>query len=176
MNRTSERGGALIAGLVVLLILTVIGTAGMKSTVLEQKMAGNARSLSIAFQAADTALGMGERQLDDDPPENWVKDQFTCASGKYLPTGCFAGSDPVWKQIDDLGLWTDPNAVTPYRGTLSQINANALPSYIVEALPVRRTLESGAESPVTLLYRVTARGVGNTADAVVMVQSTFRRR
>lgn len=174
MNRTSERGGALIAGLVVLLILTVIGTAGMKSTVLEQKMAGNARSLSIAFQAADTALRMGESQLAD-AALNWGRDQFTCANGKYLPTGCFAGSDPVWKQIDDLGLWTDPNAVTLYMGTLSQINANALPGYIVEALPVRRTLESGAESPVTLLYRVTARGVGNTADAVVMVQSTFRR-
>ena len=45
-------GGALIIGLVMLLLLTIIMLAAMRVTSLEERMAGNLRNQNIALQAA----------------------------------------------------------------------------------------------------------------------------
>ena len=178
MNRVpSQYGGALIVGLVILLILTVIGITGMQITVLDEKMAGNIRSRDLAFQAAESALSAGEAFLRGLPslPE---KSQFVCTGGWYLPN-CF---DPegtgltVWEWLDIQQVWGDAGWVVPYDEHLAQIDSSsARPGYILEALPIRNTLEANVDNPDTLLYRITARGVGNTPDAVVIVQSTFRK-
>lgn len=55
-------GMVLIISLIILLLLTIIGVSGMKVSSLEEKMAGNDRDQSVAFQAAETALRMGETQ------------------------------------------------------------------------------------------------------------------
>lgn len=51
-----ERGAALIVGLVLLLIMTVLGVSGMGTAALELVMAGNAQSQQDAFQAAETGI------------------------------------------------------------------------------------------------------------------------
>jgi type IV pilus assembly protein PilX len=53
---TRERGAALIVGLVLLLIMTVLGVSGMGTAALELVMAGNAESQQDAFQAAETGI------------------------------------------------------------------------------------------------------------------------
>ena len=52
----SQHGSALIIGLIFLVLLTVVGITAMQTTTLEEKMAGNQRDRSVAFQAAETAL------------------------------------------------------------------------------------------------------------------------
>ncbi len=51
-----QRGGALVVGLVLLAVLTVLGVAGMKSSTLELAMAGNKQFSEDAFQAAETGI------------------------------------------------------------------------------------------------------------------------
>lgn len=52
----SQRGAALIMSLVLLLILTLLGVAAMRSSSLQQMMAGNTQEINRAFEAAESGL------------------------------------------------------------------------------------------------------------------------
>lgn len=51
-----QRGVALVTSLVILLILTIIGIAAMRTSSLEERMAGNVQDTTYAFQAAESGL------------------------------------------------------------------------------------------------------------------------
>ncbi len=51
-----QRGAALIIGLVLLMVLTVITVSGMRAATLEITMAGNVQFAQNAFQAAETGI------------------------------------------------------------------------------------------------------------------------
>lgn len=51
-----QRGAALVVGLVLMLVLTVLGISGMNTATLELTMAGNTESHQDAFQAAETGI------------------------------------------------------------------------------------------------------------------------
>ena len=54
--RSKKRGAALVVGLVLLMILTVLGISGMTTATLELTMASNVQFHQQAFQAAETGL------------------------------------------------------------------------------------------------------------------------
>lgn len=51
-----ERGAALIIGLILMMVITVLGVSGMNMATLELTMAGNTQSQEAAFQAAETGI------------------------------------------------------------------------------------------------------------------------
>jgi len=51
-----QQGAALIIGLILLLILTLLAVAGMNTATLELQMAGNEQYQQRAFEAAETAI------------------------------------------------------------------------------------------------------------------------
>lgn len=51
-----QRGAALIIGLILLLVLTVLAVSGVVTSTLELRQAGNQQQQEKAFQAADTAV------------------------------------------------------------------------------------------------------------------------
>ena len=59
------RGSALIISLIILLILTVLGLAGMQNTALQERMAGNFDQRNQAFQLAEMGIRMAEREYAD---------------------------------------------------------------------------------------------------------------
>ncbi|MDH5190310.1 MAG: PilX N-terminal domain-containing pilus assembly protein [Gammaproteobacteria bacterium] len=61
----SQQGAALIVGLIMLLLMTILGVSSMSSSIMEEKMAGNTRDREIAFQAAEAALRAGEREIEN---------------------------------------------------------------------------------------------------------------
>jgi type IV pilus assembly protein PilX len=62
MNRTSrQHGAALVIGLLLLLVLTILAVSGMNSASLEFVMAGNEQYRANAFSAAEAGI---ERTLD----------------------------------------------------------------------------------------------------------------
>jgi type IV pilus assembly protein PilX len=62
MNRTSRQSGAaLVIGLLLLLVLTILAVSGMNSASLEFVMAGNEQYRANAFSAAESGI---ERTLD----------------------------------------------------------------------------------------------------------------
>ncbi len=56
----TQRGIALIVVLILLLVMTLLGLASLRGTLLEERMTGNLFDRSLAFQAAETALREGE--------------------------------------------------------------------------------------------------------------------
>lgn len=53
-----QRGIVLVVGLVFLLVLTIIGVTSLRTTTLEQRMAGNMQQKTVAFQDAETRIAM----------------------------------------------------------------------------------------------------------------------
>ena len=60
--RTQQQGAALIVGLVLLMVLTVLGISGMNTATLELTMASNAQFHQDAFQAAETGVDISISQ------------------------------------------------------------------------------------------------------------------
>lgn len=165
-HNKKQRGAVLIMSLIILLIMTIIGVTAMQVTVLEEKMAGNLRNKSLAFQAAESALRDAEAALTVA-----VLPTFNGSGGLYQAT-----SPQKWEIID----WGVPANIAAYGGGdlgTGTILASA-PTYIIEELaPVLGSggsLEAGIPQ-ATDYYRITSRGVGGNTSAVVMLQSVYKR-
>lgn len=63
MASSRQEGAVLIVALAMLVILTLIGIAGMTSTSLEEKMSANTQESTRAFQAAETGIAVGYNNL-----------------------------------------------------------------------------------------------------------------
>lgn len=56
LSRAGQGGAALVVGMILLMVLTLLAISGMNSATLELQMAGNAQYSENAFQAAETGL------------------------------------------------------------------------------------------------------------------------
>ncbi|WP_372972606.1 PilX N-terminal domain-containing pilus assembly protein [Marinobacter sp.] len=56
-NFCQQRGAVLVISLVILLVITLIGVAGMNSSVMQERMAANAQNANRTFQAAESSIG-----------------------------------------------------------------------------------------------------------------------
>lgn len=63
--RRYQRGATLIVTLILLLVLIVIGLAGMATTILQERMAGNMQDTTQVFEAAEAALRLCEDELEN---------------------------------------------------------------------------------------------------------------
>jgi type IV pilus assembly protein PilX len=159
-----QQGSALAIALVFLLLLTLIGVTAMQTTTLQERMAGNVRDRTLAFQAAEAALRDGEAFLSQA-----ALPQFDNTGGLLAPR-LNAGMTATWDAHD----WTGNSRL--YSGTLADVAEQ--PRYVIEELPPVQSSGDTARFgalPEIGVYRVTARGVGGTPDAVVILQTTFRR-
>lgn len=91
-----QSGAALVISLVLLLVTTLLGVSSMQSTVLEERMASNARQRQLAYQSAETALRAAETWLTTNI--NTVTDFETSFTG--TPTELF------WQRKPKAGLAT----------------------------------------------------------------------
>ncbi|MEQ1557352.1 MAG: PilX N-terminal domain-containing pilus assembly protein [Methyloglobulus sp.] len=158
-----QSGAVLIISLIMLLLLTIIGTVGMQNASLEEKMAGNKRDYNLAFQAAESALRAAE-----------------ASTAKIKSTDYYTGSkDPIdWTnaKVKTYGEGAAPAGTT---GGVELKGLYEAPKYIIEK-PTETEVdcspcEIGPNSgKVTLWYRITARGTGGTANAVVTLQSIYK--
>lgn len=184
-----QAGSALIIGLIILLLMFILGTAGMRTTILEERMAGNVRDLNNAFQAAELGLQDGEQDINNkDPitlrrirPNDYKKLHFSAScintSNPSLNGLCLAAdtNPPKWIAIN----WNATTAPLPYREYAQYTSMNTAvgattiipppdlasvsrqPRYILEYLGEVGSLVVGkAPAPVTIYYRVTTQGYG----------------
>lgn len=164
VSMTAQRGAALIVALVMLLAMTLLGVTAVRNTTLQERMAGNLRDSNLSFQAAERALREGEEFL-----RNPTIPPFTGANG-LLAMQDDAGQGSFWSSFD----WTTNGRTAP---DLDEHLAGD-PLYVIEELPpvpIAGGSERFAPLPDVGYFRVTARGVGGTADAVTILQTTYRR-
>ncbi len=63
-----QSGTALIVSLIILAVVTLLGVTGMQSSNTELKLAASQRDRGVAFEAAEAALAIVEKNLADNPP------------------------------------------------------------------------------------------------------------
>jgi len=164
-----QKGAVLITALVLLVVLTLLGTTAVQNTVMEERMAGNYYDLAVAFEAAESALRAGEGGLADD----------TTYSGYG-----FVGGDGTF-EVTDTDESISPHDASNYALTAASDvvsdNVHAAPSYFIERLPEIKLPSSGLvlgfqdTTPTVQYYRVTARGEGISPNSEVLLQSTYLR-
>jgi len=185
LKHRQQHGAVLVISLIMLLIITLFGITGMQTTVLEEKMAGNMRNKSIAFQAAESALRNGEMDLDASDVST-LSFLASCTGGFCLPPA--AASTPVWENADLID-WTGAAQTIAYGARISAASIGEVatqPKYIFEKLDAPAatagqrfdaSASAGYSSAATIeeVYRVTAKAVGGTAVASAMVQSIYKK-
>lgn len=162
----AQRGTALVMTLVFLVLLTMLGIAGINTSTLEERMAGNTKDQNLSFQAAETALRAAETWVESTTAATQLA--ANNAYGLYNPS---TSGTEVWDSV----IWTGANVVTypgvpgaPAAGTLGDVSIR--PKYIIELLTTE------ALSPGTrVTVRITARGTGASNNTVSMVQSTYSK-
>ncbi len=160
---TRQSGVALIVGLIMLILLTIIGVTAMQTSILEERMAGNLRDRELAFQAAEAVLRECEQFLTAAalPPFNGTDGLFQPASPP---------ATPVW-QVE--ANWTSARTATK---TIA--GAAASPRCLIEELAPISGSEGSLkfrELPDTAMYRITARGFGGSSNTMVVLQTTYKR-
>lgn len=162
--RDTQSGAVLFAALIIFAVVTVIGVAAIQTTTLEEKMAGNLRDQTLAFQAAEAALRAGESWLDAQTTE--AVPQASCSSG----CGTMVYRTNAYDVLSNA-LW-ETASVRTYAGTLQKVKT--VPKYLIEYHSfVPDSLVVGRPSTGRVAYRLTARGTGGSDAARAVLQATY---
>lgn len=167
---SKQQGVALIIALIFLLLMNLLAVAAVGMTELGERMAGNLSDKNTAFQAAESALVGGEIWIGGQLNKP-VFDPANTGDGLHLPS---LSAVQVWEE--STGVWSSAD-VLDYVGLQG---VSQQPRFLIEDLGVipdnkgSLLMPSNYKSSGKNLFRVTARGTGNTA--VVMVQSTYEKR
>ena len=160
-----QRGMVLVICLIMLLLLTLTGLVAMQGSSLQEKMTSNSRDSEHAFLAAEAVLRDGEELIATSGAT--LTFAANGSSGLYdkMASGATATD---WR--DDATIWRSGTAISGIADT---------PRYFVERLPEiinkGKSLEADTPLETTIIYRVTASAVGQTAHSRAVLQSTFRR-
>jgi len=170
INTHGQSGSALIISLIILVAMTLIGITAMRTTVLEEKMAGNMRNKEIAFQAAEATLRAAERYIQN----NVIS---TVAFDTDGSDGLYNHDDVrIWENIS----WTDADSLENSDFN-SSYNVATPPRFVIQHLSttgdsdkvVLDNIGEGTGGGNVETFLITARGTGTTDNAVVYIQSTW---
>lgn len=159
-----QRGVSLIVVLILLLIMTLLGLAVLRGTLLEERMAANLYDRSLSFQAVEAALREGEVLAQGAPAAP--------------AAGCNASGLCATPLAGDQERWLNPSFVG-WR-TAEEVGTDAAPaaSFIVEHMgeaPTWPGCDRMVPLPAQCLspsYRITARSV-DANRAQVILQSNY---
>ncbi len=167
-NTVKQQGAVLVVSLILLLIMTLIGVSAMRTTILEEKMAGNYRDSNIAFQAAEAAL----RDAENDVICTGAGCRTSPISGlNNFDSTCTAGLCDGWS----TAVWTDStkmaNAVSysAYTSAAAVPDVEAQPNYLLEG---KKCIAPGWAS-WKYCYQITATGYGRSLNAKRSLQEVY---
>lgn len=172
-SRRAQHGAALVIGLILLLVMTLLSITAMRGTLLQERMSGALSDQNIAFQAAESALREGEAVLGNTVTLDFSKagwydegEQDSLPDWQEKPTDAAEiGTGVIGYQGEDMG-W----------GRAPQFYVERMPPVVIDG-------DSGGSMAVgdgTIkaeyeLYRIVARGFGKNDGTVAIVESIYRR-
>ena len=183
--RADQRGVALLVALILLVVISLVGIAAIRGTIMQQKMAANQYDRQIAFQSAEAALRAAKLRIASNPgdiarhcrtsstvclsspfndpnlPANSIHDVAKGTADGEFTAATVAAGQPQYV-IENMGNWADPTADTGFSQNASSHNYGV----------------SGG-STTAAYYRITARN-GDPAligdRAVVVLQAVIKQR
>jgi len=185
--RRVAAGFSLLLILLMMVVLSMLTLGAMNSSIVQERMVGNARDRHVALQAAEATLRDAELDIETniDSSSGFAEG---CTAGLCIPPSDTA-SGPV-----SAPLWQGLNWAASGRGYGSRTGAAALlgpenlalseqPRYIIERLPTLPPVSgesagfgggwSNSPTVHARAYRITVQASGIRAATVVMLQSVY---
>jgi type IV pilus assembly protein PilX len=175
-----QRGMSLFPAMVFLLVLAMLGIAALGSSAMQERMAGNAKDMNIAFQAAEAGLRDAENDIDTNLTGATI---FTpaCTNGLCTPPSEWAtpSSTEIGKVIDwsNAGL---TRAYGAYTGAAAFPVVASQPVYVIELVSKLPPIPGSSvglgltpETPGGRVYRVTVLATGARAETRTILQSAY---
>lgn len=169
-----QRGMALISGLLLLLVVTIIALSMFRSFGMQEKIAGNTREKARALNAAISAQQFAE---------NWLASGAAPAIGGTCAGGGLVSSNIglVCNNLPDNGFAVQPWTI----GGVSQVgvrfdsftnqnvtgNAASMGSWFQQ--PQYYVTWLGKDASGDIFYQIDALGWGATPNTVAVVESTY---
>lgn len=156
-----QQGFSLLASLILLVVVTLVALAGMRSVAMESRMSASAYDRNLALQAAETGLREAEARA------------AAATEGNFPAAGCANGycAEPA---PADQARWTDA-AFNDWFDVAAAVSGNAItPGAIVERNGEGENwLACGQEIPRqpncrAPRYRVTSRSVADDRASVIL--------
>lgn len=169
---THQRGVALVVVLILLLIMTLLGLASLRGTLMEERMSANLYDRSLAFQSAEAAMREAEVRLLLPATQQAFPVKLTVACSNGLCAEPIPADGTLDRWLDPATAW---QTATVAVGTLA-----TAPQYVIEEMaPVPATIGADrlfggteGEKQLAARYRITARS--SAADrAEVILQSSY---
>lgn len=170
--RTRQGGMTLLVGLVLLMMLTVIGTVGFRGTTMTERMTGNTVDRNVSFQSAENA---GKEALT----------KIVAGTAAALTGGYYAvpfsqgGTNGFWTGGEGatVALHANCAATTPFSWkscaeavATKYANNASNAQYVIELLT-----ETSSGGSTTRTYRITSRSTGGSGTSDVILQTNFVR-
>ena len=191
MKHNRQHGATLVVALIILLVMSVVGVATMRSSTLQERMAGNNRQKMLSFNAAEFALRQAEADLGAWLENSSQLANFNGTDGKYaeIRPSAFVGA------IAPLGTKSDITDVTKaslWRKTASdsvevaEYTAGAAhkPRYVIELIGQGSLNDTGTqltnlnadavEEVAPYFFRITAIGWSKDANIYSVLESIYR--
>ena len=177
INKKNQSGVVLAISLIMLVVLTLLGVTAMQSTTLEERMAGNLRDRNLAFQASEGALILAEGWLSD--LSDLPLDKSDGSGGIWTFNNMDADTSnglPWWEEASADAAWWATNGGDGSTVIAMGTSLSSQPTYIIEKFPLTMgpSMRSGAALQSENMLRVTARGVGGSESAVVILQTMYK--
>ncbi len=186
MKPAPTAGFSLLAILLLMLVLSMLTMGAMNSSIVQERMVGNARDRHVALQAAEAALRDAEADIEAnvDAGSGFAEG---CAAGLCIPPSDTANnpqSAPLWQTIN----WATTRAYGSRTGAAALLGPDnaalaTQPRYFIERLPTLPPVAgesagfgggwSNAPAPHARAYRITAQASGMRSATVVMLQSVY---
>jgi type IV pilus assembly protein PilX len=175
----AQRGVALVVGLILLLVATLIGLAASRGTMLQERMSANTFDRSLAFQRGESALRAAETAITSD----WQIATLggidcTVANCPIVPVVAFTGTNANWRDVSatyDVNVAATegvPQYYIAFMGT-GRSESNLGQSENADA----GNYGTGSAPDNVAYYRVTARSSApdTSGRAIVVLQTTVKR-
>lgn len=170
-----QRGATLVTVLILLVVMTLLGLAGVRTTVLQERMTAGTFDRNLAFQAAEAALVQGEEYAKTRP----TAPASGCTVDGRLCSVPVAGAAPRWK---NSSVWSAVTAITGLGGATGQAAAGETKYFlelVADYVPLDpKSCTTRVDISVKFCegkerrYRVTARSTA-TGRAAVVLQSIY---
>jgi len=168
-----QRGAALVVSMLLLLVMTVLALTASQATQQQERMAGNARDLDLAFQASEAGLRTAEIHIQQIVAP---KRAASIICDRRDECDAIDRKDAAQDYQHRAPAWWEDNA-HEMEQPLAQIEVK--PRYVIERwadVPDTLTLGSSMQKSGTIYYVATSRAQGATDTAVAIVETSYAVR
>ena len=178
VSRRDQRGMALLVAVILLVVMSLVGLAAIRDTILQQRMAINQYDRELAFQSAEAALIVAQRRLSSESPKYFVSHE--CGPGRPVCPSGHGFDDAVSGKIFEVPISVfnayplhQPHYVIDYMGAWPDHSADNGHNHSADSEQYGGHSSAGQSR----YYRITARsGDPNSTDghAVVTLESMVK--